>query len=200
MTNRVRPDKMAIWGFASTKVPIGQMPLLCDATGQLKVILGATSGTSPGAGAVELNADAEPATNYGLSSASFLFGFNGASWDRVRVQNTLKTVAATALGSTAVWTPGAGNFFRLMGYTISVSGTLAGAGTLVIELLDGATVIAQHNATVQAAVTGDTQIGVDLGQGYLSALAANVLSVHLGTAMATGSVAVNAWGTQGPTA
>jgi hypothetical protein len=199
MTEKVLPNKMAIWGFASTKVPIGQLPLLCDQYGNLRTVAGSSGSGS--AGAIELNADGELATLYGAAGAAFMFGFNGASWDRLRIANTFKTVNVTAAGSTAVWTPGAGNFFRLMGYTISVSGTVAAAGEQVIELLDGAaTVISQHNATVQVVITGDTQIGADLGQGYLSVAAANVLNVHLGTAMATGSVAVNVWGTQGPTA
>lgn len=160
-----------------------------------------SSGPSAPIATAELNADGESDTQSGIITATFLYGFNGASWDRIRVANTFKNAAATAAGNTAVWTPGAGNFFRLMGYTISVAGTLAATGVQVIELLDGANVIARHNATVVTATpTGDTQIAADWGQGYLSAAAANVLSVNLGTAMATGSVAVVVWGTQGPTA
>jgi hypothetical protein len=130
-----------------------------------------------------------------------LFGWNGASFDRIRIANVFKTVVATEAGATALWTPAAGKSFRLMGYTISVAGTLAATGVQTLQLLDGATAIKNHLANVIETTTvsisgGDTQIGADLGQGELSAAANNVLSINLGSAMATGGVAVNAWGTE----
>jgi len=134
--------------------------------------------------------------NVGLATVSDEYGFNGLTWDRIRVANIFHSAVATAIGATAVWTPAVGKKFRLMGYTISVSGTLAAAGTQVLQLLDAAAIIKRHNATVQSVITGDTQIGADLGNGQLSAAANNVLNINLGTAMATGSVAVNVWGTE----
>jgi hypothetical protein len=130
-----------------------------------------------------------------------LFGWNGASFDRIRVANVFKTVVATAAGSTVVWTPTAGKSFRLMGYTISVAGTLAATGVQALQFLDGATAIKNYFADVIQTPTvsisgGDTQIGADLGQGQLSAAVNNVLSISLGSAMVTGGVAVNAWGTE----
>lgn len=143
------------------------------------------------------SSDAVADTAEGLSANSKLYGFNGATWDRVRVADVFKTVVATAAGSSVVWTPAAGKRFRLMGYTISISGTTAATVTQALELLDGATVIANHLATVtETTPTGDTQIGVDFGQGLLSSAANNVLEIHLGTAMGTGGVAINAWGTE----
>ena len=143
------------------------------------------------------NSDANAVSNTGqLTVLSNELGFNGSTWDRVRVANIFHSAVATAAGATAVWTPTAGKSFRLMGYTISVSGTLAAAGTQVLQLLDAAAIIKRHNATVQSVITGDTQIGADLGNGQLSAAANNVLNINLGTAMATGSVAVNVWGTE----
>lgn len=143
------------------------------------------------------NADAlAPVATGNLLSIAQLFGWDGAAFDRMRLANIFHTVVATALGSTAVWTPTAGKKFRLMGYTISVSGTLAAAGTQTIELLDSATVIKNHLATLQTTVTGDSQMGADLGQGQLSAAANNVLNVNLSTVMASGGVAVNVWGTE----
>lgn len=130
---------------------------------------------------------------------AILSGFNGSTFDRVRVASVFKTVIATALGLTTVWTPAAGKSFRLMGYTISVAGTLAATGVELIKLVDNivGNVISQHQATVTITTpTGDTQIGADLGQGFLSAAVNNVLKVNLGTAMATGGVAVNVWGTE----
>lgn len=130
-----------------------------------------------------------------------LFGFNGTTFDRVRIANVFHSVIATAAGSTAVWTPTAGKRFRLMGYTISVAGTLAATGVQTIKLEDSATVIKNHLANVietpSASISGgDTQIGVDLGQGELSATVNNVLNINLSTAMATGGVAINVWGTE----
>lgn len=143
------------------------------------------------------NADANAVSNTGqFATLSHDLGFNGSTWDRVRVANVFHSAVATAVGATAVWTPTVGKFFRLMGYTISVSGTLAAAGTQVLQLLDAAAIIKRHNATVQSVITGDTQIGADLGNGQLSAAVNNVLNINLGTAMATGSVAVNVWGTE----
>lgn len=130
---------------------------------------------------------------------SALAGFNGTTFDRVRIATVYKTVLATALGLTPVWTPTAGKKFRLMGYTISVAGTLAATGVNLLKLVDSVVgnVIAQHQATVTITTpTGDTQIGADLGQGFLSAAINNVLQINLSVAMATGGVAVNVWGTE----
>jgi hypothetical protein len=148
------------------------------------------------------NVDALAAEATGnLASDAFGYGWNGASFDRIRVANIFKTVTATASGATNVWTPTAGKKFRLMGYTISCAGTLAATGVQTLQLLDNATVIKNHAANMIQTTTvsisgGDTQIGADLGNGQLSAAANNVLKISLGTAMATGEVAVNAWGTE----
>jgi hypothetical protein len=149
------------------------------------------------------NADALAPSSVGnLLTVAQLFGWNGASFDRVRVANVFKTVSTAAAGLTAVWIPAAGKKFRLMGYTIDVAGTLAATGTQVLTLRDGAaTVIKNHVANVIQTQTasisgGDSHMGADLGQGQLSALANNVLNINLGTAMATGAVVVNAWGTE----
>ena len=131
-----------------------------------------------------------------LATQGFGYGWQGLGWDRIRVANVFHTVLATAAGTTAVWTPTAGKLFRLMGYTLSIAGTLAATGVQTIQLLDAAAIIKQHNAAVATPIVGDTQIGVDLGNGQLSAFANNVLYVSLGTAMASGSVAVNVWGTE----
>lgn len=146
------------------------------------------------------NADTIAASATGNSTTlAALIGWNGDAFDRIRIANVYKSVLATAAGNTIVWTPTAGEAFRVMGYTISVAGTMAATGVNLIKLTDGAggTVIAQHQATVSVTTpSGDTQIGADLGQGFLSAAVNNVLNVNLGTAMATGGVAVNVWGTE----
>jgi hypothetical protein len=148
----------------------------------------------------EANADGVSDTHKNLATNTNLYGFNGASWDRIRAANTFKTASVTAAGSSIVWNPGAGNFFRLMGFSISVAGTTAAAEIQTIQLLDGATVIKNFVCPLGTTVNPVAVFAEDLGQGYLSALAANDLNIGLGFAMATGAVTINAWGTQGPTA
>jgi hypothetical protein len=146
------------------------------------------------------NADTvAPLATGNIFTIAQLIAWNGDAYDRVRIANVYHSVLATAAGNTTVWTPPAGEKFRLMGFTISVAGTLAATGVELIQLTDsnGGTVISQHQATVTITTpTGDTQIGADLGQGYLSAAANNVLAVNLSSAMLTGGVAVNVWGTE----
>lgn len=134
-------------------------------------------------------------SNGALYTATLIF--NSAGFEDQRNANVFKSVVATAAGDTAVWTPASGKKFRLMGYAVSVCGTLAVLGVEVIQLRDSATVIARHAAAVGATVLGDTQFGqVYNGNGQLSALVNNVLNVNLGTAMTAGGVYVNAWGTE----
>lgn len=127
--------------------------------------------------------------------------WNGTQYDRMREATVYHTAFVTASGTTAVWTPTAGTSFRLMGYSIDIAGTAAATGVQHIELLDSATVIKNHLATVlqtfapTTALQGVT-ISVDLGQGQLSAAPDNVLNVNLSEAMASGGVAVNVWGTE----
>lgn len=148
------------------------------------------------------NTDAVPAQATGQQSvAAQLYGWNGASFDRVRLANVSQTVVATAAGPTAVWTPTAGKKFRLLGYTIDVAGTMAATGVQAIQLQDDATTFKNHLAEVIETTTvsisnSTTNIGADLGQGYLSTAADNVLNIVLGTAMVTGGVAINVWGTE----
>lgn len=132
-----------------------------------------------------------------LNINGFNYVWNGTTWDRVRGAVVYKTVVATALGETTVWDPAGGKKVRLMGYTISVAGTLAATGVQTIQLLNGnaGTVIANHLATVADTPTGDSQMGADWGQGQLLTTDAN-LRIKLGTAMTTGGVAINAWGVE----
>lgn len=144
------------------------------------------------------NADGQAPTSTGnLLAVAQNFAWNGASYDRVRVANVFKNTVQTATGPTTIWTPAGGKRIRLMGFTLSISGTLAALGTLTIQLLDVAAVIDTHFATVNSATPlGDTQIGVDLGQGQLLAAANDILRIQLSNAMLTGGVAIKAWGTE----
>lgn len=148
------------------------------------------------------NTDAVPAQTSGQQSvAAQLYGWNGTSFDRVRLANVSNTVVATAAGATPVWTPSSGKKFRLLGYTIDVAGTMAATGVQTLQLQDDATTFKNHLAEVIETTTvsisnSTTNIGADLGQGYLSTAADNVLNLVLGTDMATGGVAINVWGTE----
>jgi hypothetical protein len=197
------PNMVQLFGISnggtSQTFPV---PLTCDASGNLLVSLAGTpGGVATTAGFVENNTDGQANTSSAFVSAAYLYGYNGATFDRIRIANVYKTVSATAAGNTPVWTPTAGKKFRLMGYTIDVAGTAAATGVQVLQLRDNATVIKNHLAnliqTTTASISGgDSHMGADLGQGQLSALANNVLNINLGTAMATGAVVVHAWGTE----
>jgi hypothetical protein len=170
------------------------VPLQVDQNGVVQVSAGQAGGNN--VGVIPNSADTVSGADFGAVAAAFNYLWNGASWDRARKANVFVSVLATGAGNTIVWTPATGRF-RLMAYTISIAGTLAATGVELVKLTDGAggTVIAQHQATVVSATpSGDTQIGADLGQGFVSGADGNVLNVNLGTAMATGGVAVNAWG------
>lgn len=165
--------------------------------GPTPVLLFISDPASGGIGPIpvnEANTDGNSAAQDGVVTLSYLYGFNGASWDRIRVANMYESISATADGSTLILSPGAGNAFRLMGYTISVAGTLAAAGILTIQLAHGATPFQEYGVALSTTASS-VQLGADLGQGYLSPVAADDLNIILGSAMATGAVYVNAWGT-----
>jgi hypothetical protein len=126
-------------------------------------------------------------------------------WSRPRTPTVFKQATATALGATALWTPGAGNKFRILKFKIQVTAdaTLAAAGEQVIELTDAATVLPLTHivwipAAAGAVLNDEYDSGwIDLGQfGILSAAANNVLNINLGTALATGKVNVIVCGTE----
>jgi hypothetical protein len=126
-------------------------------------------------------------------------------WSRARTPTVFKTITATAAGNTAVWTPGAGNKFRLLGYVISVTGdaSLAAAGRLSISLADAATTLNFiHQVYLPAAAPAAPlqqgfQVILPLGAfGVLSAAANNALNVQLSAALTSGLVNVIAYGTE----
>jgi len=131
--------------------------------------------------------------------------FNGAAFDKQRTPAVFKDKASvTAAGDTAVWTPTAGKKFRIMRFMIAVQGlsTTAAGGNVAITLRDATSpILHTFNVNVPAvALTGAALLyesnWIDLGNGYLSAAANNVLNVNLGTAFTAGGVDVFVAGTE----
>jgi hypothetical protein len=114
----------------------------------------------------------------GITAAEVLgygFKFNGATWDRTRVQSKLTAVSLGAgTTETTIWDPAAGKKFRLMGFVLTAS-----AGTLLTFKDDtGGTTI--FTLTVPAGVP--VVVGPDvLGNGIVSGAADRVLTVTRGT-------------------
>lgn len=121
------------------------------------------------------------------SVASLPLGWNGATWERLRVANTFKTLAAVAITAgtpVIVWTPTAGKKFRLLGYSLSLS--VAGA-----VILDD--VAAEFIRTPLMAAGVGTSSPAPMGNGFLSAAANNTLKLDV---TATGSVSGFVFGTE----
>lgn len=161
------------------------------------------------AGAIAGNqtpADAVATPNDALDVRVFSEAWNGATFDRLRTPTVFKTVVATALGATVVWTPAAGKRFRLMAYSIEITANaaMAAAGLNELTLLDAAAAIGQGvSAWLPAAaittLAGNIQLSGglrQLGNGYLSAAINQSLQINLGTALTAGEVRVNAIGTE----
>lgn len=138
--------------------------------------------------------DASPVARVGLFTNSRQFAFNGVSFDKVRTPSASKSVAATAAGNTALWTPTTGTKFRLLRYCVEVTGNAsqAVAGVITITLFDGAAGVTGqvHSVFVPGAAAAGaalfTSPWVDLGNGFISVLVNNVLNINLSAALATG--------------
>lgn len=121
----------------------------------------------------------------------------------LRTPNIFKTATATASGNTAAWTPTAGKKFRIMRFMIQVTGNAitAGGAVITVSFQDAAAAIGlAMDVFVPATAfsTGDDFISpwVDLGNGFLSAAANNVLNINLSAALTAGNVRVTVCGTE----
>jgi hypothetical protein len=143
----------------------------------------------------------------GDSSASLVaykgYGYNGASWDRLRTPTKFFTATATASGDTALWTPTSGKKFRLLRYQIQITGDAATSGGADIDIVlrDSTTALAAaYSLYVPAAsvnaLGADNTGWQDLGNGILSAAANNVLNINLSAALTSGKVRVVCAGTE----
>jgi len=115
------------------------------------------------------NASATPTA---LAAGVYPLIYNGATWDFQRTPVIFKPFSLTAAtAEVTIWTPSAGKKFRLMGFVIG-----AGAATTILfNDNTGGTLI------FTAKVTTGIALAVNLGNGILSAVANNVLTVTRGT-------------------
>lgn len=128
-----------------------------------------------------------------------------AGWSRARMPTVFKQVSSAATGSTAIWTPGTGNKFRLLGYRIQVTALAkaAAAADLVIKLLDSALDLGQAvMCTIQTTASASGGVFLDTGWvslgefGILSAAVNQVLNLNLSFALTGGLVNVTTQGTE----
>lgn len=114
---------------------------------------------------------------------------------------------STTTASNPVWTPAAGKKFRLMRFQITAQGLgVTTSAAVTITLVDGATTITigTYDVDIPAAanvVSGVNQISggwIDLGNGFLSAAANNILNFGISAAGAgtTGTYRINVCGTE----
>ncbi|SRR5712692_9851233 len=104
-----------------------------------------------------------------------LYGWTGASWDKLRTPNVIKTIAGVAVTAgtpQSIWTPVGGKKFRLMGYSIGIS---VGAGSAAVFILKDNT--AEILRDIANGANGLGKASPLLGNGYLSAAADQVLKL-----------------------
>lgn len=119
--------------------------------------------------------------------AASLMGHNGTGLDMIRVANIRKDMSAVTITTiTTLWTPTSGKKFRLMGGILSVSAACsvllednsAGAGNFIVRT---------------PKLAADAAYNFDLGNGFLSAAANNLLK---GTSSAAAAITGTLYGTE----
>lgn len=144
-------------------------------------------------------ADAQaPVTLGALLALSRAQVFDGTNWNRKREATVFATALVTAAGSTALYTPAAGLYYRLLGYSMELTenASLAAAGNFTAQFYDAAAAIPVGHTWYlpAAAVAGqgtDPISPLAMGQGFLSGAAANPLNINLSAALGTGALRVN---------
>lgn len=131
-------------------------------------------------------------------SSMSVFPDGNAALKSVRYANLFATAQVSAAGSTALFTAPAGDYWRLLGYSLEVTddATLAVAGEVIVSFLDVAAGIGISHALAlpAAAVAGvgsHPVMPLSMGNGYRSAATGTALNVNLSTALATGVLNVN---------
>lgn len=119
-------------------------------------------------------------------AAAYLFSYNGLTWDRVRLPNTLKDLATVTITTIqTAWTPASGKKVRLMG------GTLSASAAMSILFEDNAASSSVKFRTPKLAA--DTPYTFDIPGGMLLSTINNVLKI---TGSAAGAVTGTIWGTE----
>lgn len=120
--------------------------------------------------------------------------------EAVRTPTIFKSAPCSTAAATAIWTPGAGKKFRIMGMVItSASAALAAAALTTITFLDAAAAITlAFDIWIPITPLNTTPcIPVDLKpNGYQSTAANNVLNATLTANLLTGQIRVTVWGTE----
>lgn len=179
---------------ATTKVALDGTTVLLS--GNMGAVDGAATRNLPDANGN--NSNVLGALQFALSSGSNVNAAVG-----LRTPQVFKTVQATASGNTALWTPTSGKKFRLMRYRVQVTGNAAtsGGAVVTISFQDSATGLPFAHDLFLPSTGGTTMQGydsgwIDLGNGYLSTTANNVLNVNLSAALSAGNVRVQVCGTE----
>jgi len=129
-------------------------------------------------------------------SVQLLYNHVGEWLEPLRTPLIFKTAYGTA--NFDVWEPAAGHRFRLMGGVVTVAApTLAAAAVNRLLLVDGATSTGIGFSVWCAAAVAATTIVIPFtlpGNGYLSILADNHLSMTFGASFTAGQVECAVWG------
>ena len=165
----------ALWGFNGTTFD----RVKTINTGQLRTTIYSSTGVEP-------RGDATTDGSSGTGAiATTEMGWAGATFDRVRVGKVYKYIEYLNLPTstnTTIWTPAAGKKFRLMGISIATSATVH------LHIRDSGTIF--HSVRLQGTTTS-----FEFGNGYLSAVANNLLEVRNDSGTTT-NVWITAWGTE----
>lgn len=163
--------------------------------------------------AIQTDAIVGPSQYGNVSVFNFLYGPNGTTnaWFYQRTPIVFKTASIAATSTTTasnpIWTPTAGKKFRLMRFQITAQGLAATAtGVVTVSLVDSATgiTVGTYDVDVPAVasvVSGVNQISggwIDIGNGYPSLVANNVLNFGISAAGAgtVGTYRINVCGTE----
>lgn len=183
----------------NTVLGVGAFNLLFDGTnwarmrgvngGQIRSTLYNSAGAEPTISATLSNSDSLGTTGTLLGVANFNLGFNGASFERVRVGKVYRHIEYLTLPDatgTTIWTPASGKKFRLMGISVSCGS----AGRLAIRDGNSGT-----DFIARFLYAGADTKTFDFGNGYLSLQADRVLELRNNSG-ATVNAWVTAWGTE----
>lgn len=179
--NQIGAQRVALYGSDGSPLDSGQSD---GGTRPIQVVLVSPAGTRFDAAAGQ--ADGTTATRALWAALS---AFNGATFDRLRAQNVIKTIAAVAItaGTAAtIWTPTSGKKLRLMGWSLSASA----AASLIFAF--GATPTVMFRTELLAAA-GISQTGPGFGNGTMPGAANDALKLDVS---ATATVSGYVFGTE----